>query len=319
MQAVKSQLKQVVKRSLGQPVVSKWMLKKTLSVFVYHDVTDRPTDFSREYHLNVPPALFARQMDFIKGYFNLVTPDQVLGGNYETPAALVTFDDGTPSYFQEAAPIMTARQIPSILFLNMAPIEGEIFWSGLITYLSKYDPAFCKKVCQLSTGQDGVPDYLRCDVKMVKDYLETIDQKALLAKVRRFYGDFAGKEDFESVKDNPFVFFGNHLYNHYNAAKLSDEALSEQFRLNQQRIDRMPQGRPFFAFPFGQPGMCFLPHQPLLIEGCGAKLVFSSSGRINFRRGKGFYDRVGVDDSITALTDLLGRIQAKRLKIFLRR
>ena len=92
--------------------------------------------------LNVPPTLFAKQMDFISDNFNVIDPDQLMEGDYERPAALITFDDGMLGYFSNAVPIMTDRQIPSINFLNIDTIEGNPSWAGLVTYLADVDVDF---------------------------------------------------------------------------------------------------------------------------------------------------------------------------------
>lgn len=284
------------------------LLKDSLSVFLYHEVSDNPSPFCEQYNLNVTPELFARQMDFIREHFNCISPDQLLEGDYKTPAALVTFDDGMPGYFREAVPIMTQRDVPSIIFLNMAPIEGEIFWSGLITYLTECDEEFPKVLRKQFAARKNIPDFLLCNPKIVNDYLASIDFRSIDPRIRSFYGPFAHLRDLDSVGENPLVFFGNHLYNHYNAAQLSEKDLREQYLLNEQKILKYKNGRSIFAYPFGQPGRCFSARETKLLYSLGAKVVFYSSGRINKGPKNGFYDRIGVDSSIETIADLFGLI-----------
>ena len=313
--AVKHNIKHMIRRGLGLTGMTRQMLKNTLSIFVYHEISNHPSRFCEQYNLNITPELFAQQMDFIKDHFNVISPDQLRGGNYATPAALITFDDGTPGYFREAVPIMTRKGIPSIIFLNMAPIEGELFWSGLITYLTENDANFIKVLHDCFPAQEATPDFLLCDSKTVRDYIGSIDFGPVEEKVRAFYGPFASLEDLDSVRDNPLVFFGNHFYNHYNAAKLSDDELRQQYLLNDQKIRRYPNGRTYFAYPFGQPNLCFTERQTELLRSFGAQAVFSSSGRVN-RRGQetSRYDRIGIDASIKTIEDLFGLIQWMNLK-----
>ena len=49
--------------------------------------------------------------------------------------ALITFDDGSASIFENAAPILQKLWFKSV-FLNMGPIKEEDFYSGLICYLN---------------------------------------------------------------------------------------------------------------------------------------------------------------------------------------
>ena len=308
------QFKHFARRGLGRWGLTGPLLKDSLSVFVYHEVSDNPSPFCEQYNLSITPELFARQMDFMRGHFNFISPDQLLAGDYERPAALVTFDDGMPGYFREAVPIMTQRDIPSIIFLNMAPIEGEIFWSGLITYLTERDMEFPKVLRQQFPARKNIPDFLLCNRKIVNDYLASIDFRSLEPKLRSFYGPFAHLKDLDSVSENPLVFFGNHLYNHYNAAQLSGEDLREQYLLNEQKILEYKNGRSMFSYPFGQPGTCFSPRETQLLHSLGAKAVFCSSGRINKGTPNGFYDRIGIDSSIETIADLFGLIQWMQMK-----
>ncbi len=310
--------KHLARRGLGQFGLTPGLLKNTLSIFVYHEVSDNPSRFCEQYNLSISPQLFAKQMDFIADHFNMIGPDQLLEGHYDTPAALITFDDGFPGYFREAVPIMAQKRIPSIIFLNMAPIEGEIFWSGLITYLTEYDAEFCKVLHNHFPKQKNIPDFLFCNRKIVNDYMAAIDFSPLEDKIRSFYGPFANLKDLDSARDNSLVFFGNHFYNHYNAFQLSDEELHQQYFLNDQKILRYNNGRSLFAYPFGQPSICFTQRQTQLLFSFGAKAVFSSSGRINRPGQKRFYDRIGIDSSIETVDDLFGLIQWMSLKATLK-
>lgn len=310
--AVKNNIKRFkrsARRRLGQLGLASRLLKNTLSIFLYHEVSDDPSRFCEQYDLNVAPELFAKQMGFITDHFNIIDSDQLLEGNYDTPAALIAFDDGMPGYFREAVPVMASKRIPSTIFLNMAPIEGEVFWSGLITYLTEYDAEFCKLLRKYFPQQKNVPDFLLCNRKIVNDYIATIDFDPLEAKIRSFYGPFASPKDMDSVRDNPLVFFGNHFYNHYNAVQLNDEELHQQYLLNDRRLMEYSNRRPLFSYPFGQPETCFTRRQTELLYSFGAKAVFSSSGRINRRGVTGFYDRIGIDSSIETIDDLFGLIQ----------
>ena len=130
-------------------IANKFVSNKSLTVFVFHDVTDEPSEFSSLYHLNVTPKLFDFQIQFIKKNFNIVGPDDLLQSSIPPKAALITFDDGFRNYFTHAVPILKIYEVPSIIFLNMEPIKGTIFWSGLITYL-------CEK-------RQDFRDYLKID------------------------------------------------------------------------------------------------------------------------------------------------------------
>ena len=116
--------------------------KNTLTVFCFHDISNNPSEFSYNYDLNIPPEIFDYQIDFIDRNFNVISPDELLTDQIPTNAALITFDDGFKSYFTNAIPILEKYNLPSIIFLNIEPIKGAVFWSGLITYLCDKSPDF---------------------------------------------------------------------------------------------------------------------------------------------------------------------------------
>ena len=96
MERLNNLIKSIVSYGLGSVFgVTQWRIfGNSLTVFCYHDVTDTPSDFSRENALNVPPDAFNFQIEYIKKNFNLIEPKQLLEQSIPSNAALVTFDDG---------------------------------------------------------------------------------------------------------------------------------------------------------------------------------------------------------------------------------
>ena len=257
------------------------LTKDGITVFCYHDVSSIPSDFSLKYGLNVPPDIFEFQMDFINQNFNIIGPDDLMNNNIPKNAAVITFDDGFKSYFNTAVPIMRKFSIPSIIFLNMAPIKGEIFWAGLITYLCDNKTDFLEYL--KVSGNSNVSEkshYLFCSKEVVNSYL-IAKGKNFKVEVDKFVGNFADLNDLYSVSENDLVFFGNHLYNHYVPLLLSDQEFLDLYQLNRDELDCYPNYRNLFSFPFGQPGTCFSNHQIELLYNIGAERIFSSYPIVN--------------------------------------
>lgn len=255
--------------------------KDNLTIFCYHDVSDSPSKFSYKHDLNVPSNIFDYQVDFINRNFNVISPDDLLANKIPKHAALITFDDGFKSYFEIAVPILEKYNSPSIIFLNMAPIKGEIFWAGLITYLSETSPDFNQHIAtKIEVNLKEKPLFLYCSRKIVNSFLRT-KNKTYKDEVNGYVGNFATENDLQSVSKNNLVYFGNHLYNHDVPLLLSDTELLESFKKNENELKQYPNYRSLFAFPFGQPDTCFSEQQiELLIEN-GAKKVFSAYPVIN--------------------------------------
>ena len=252
------------------------MKSESLTIFCFHDVSNNPSEFSYKHDLNVPPDLFDYQIDFIDRNFNVISPDELLAFRIPSNAALITFDDGFKSYFNTAIPILEKYNIPSIIFLNMGPIKGEIFWAGLITYLSENSSDFYNYIttytkCNLKEK----PLFLYCTKELVNSFLAT-KNKTFKVEVDHYVGDFATQKDLKSVSSNNLVYFGNHLYNHEVALLLKDKELVELYKKNENELKKYPNSRSLFAFPFGQPDTCFSNKQIELILKNGAKKVFST-------------------------------------------
>lgn len=307
-------LKCFIRRCLGQYVLHSGYLKNNVTIFAYHDITDQPREFSQKYNLNVAPQRFLQQLRFIKKHFNIISADELIDGSFDRPAAMITFDDGFESYFTHSVPIMRELNIPSINFINGAPILGEVFWAGLILYLMDYDVGFRKKVFREISVNGNTPGYLRCDHGFVVRHLKTLDAEVIFEKVRQFSGPFLSIEQLNKLETEADVLIGNHLYNHFNVWHLSDLQLTGQYKKNQHFINQFGNARDYFSYPFGQPGYCFKQQQTERLQSMGAKLVFSSSNESNAMGCGPIYDRIGIYHRDQQLADLMGRMQLKRLK-----
>ena len=114
------------------------ILKNAVVIFVYHDVSNNPSPFSKKYNLNIPPDVFYSQVRAINNIFNIISPSDLINSHFERPAALFTFDDGFKSYFNNALPILKEFNSPSINFINYDVINGELFWPCLNKTEYKY-------------------------------------------------------------------------------------------------------------------------------------------------------------------------------------
>ena len=80
MKGIKKILKKIAVFGLGPVlgIAQRKLYGKNLTVFCYHDVTDAPSDFSRENALHVPPKVFDYQISYIKKNFNVIEPKQLM-------------------------------------------------------------------------------------------------------------------------------------------------------------------------------------------------------------------------------------------------
>ncbi len=88
-----------------------------LRVLMYHKVNPQPDNPP-----NVPPSLFAAQMEHLAARFRPISVDDYLAarrGERALPrrAVLVTFDDGYRDNLEHAAPVLARLGIPAVIFL----------------------------------------------------------------------------------------------------------------------------------------------------------------------------------------------------------
>ena len=275
---------------LRLPGIYRRLLKRSVVVFLYHEVSENPSPFNRRFGLNVRPEIFARQMEMIRDQFSLPHPPELLEGDSRRPAALITFDDGNAGYFTNALPILKGMQIPSLAFLNMGTVRGEVCWSGLVTYLQLYEPGFRNGLMRTPSGDD----YVHFTKEEVARYLERVDAETLFSRVRAFRGRIADSQQVEAASHDPLVYFGNHLYNHYNATLLSERLLEEAYRRNQEALDRFPRGLRFVSYPFGRADETT--HARL--SRLGVQAVFVGEGIPNFHRQGRCFARISITDRV---------------------
>ena len=297
---LKRQAVEWANRFLRIPAVSRQILRKAVVVFLYHEVSDTPSEFNTSFGLNVTPAVFSRQMDLVGENFHWIDPVQLLQGDYPTPAALITFDDGNRGVFQNALPILKERGIPSVSFLNMGTIQGEICWSGLVTYLQSREPAFGEN------GRKPVREevYREFTEPQVKRYLDTVDADALLEKVRLYRGSFATPADLEVVSGNALVYLGNHLYNHYNATLLEEARLRSEYQKNQRILEGHPRTGRLFSYPFS----CLNRQTTRILKEEGVEGFFAGAGLPNLRPEGSVYFQVEMDETVTNQENLMKEI-----------
>lgn len=280
------------------------ILDNSLCVFLYHEVSDCPSEFNKTFDLNVPPSIFKKQIEVICNHFNVITPAQLISGDFKIPAALITFDDGMAGYFENAVPILESLKCPSLICMNMAPVDGEVFWPGLITYLTSYDIGFQRVLKDHFQGSIPSDSFLEVTQEMVERYLDRKDRSEIYDNVGNFCGEFATRDHLSEIAENKYVYLGNHLYNHYNAVMLSNDELRAAFLRNEAELERYPNSVKVFSYPFGQPNSCYNDRTNSLIFDLGARIIFSAYPSLNFKKKSTLLHRIPMNDNVCSEEDV---------------
>lgn len=254
-------------------------IDKGLTVFAFHDVSNTPSEFAKRYGLVVSTEIFERQIQWIKANFEIIHPSMILG---EMPlpkrAAVITFDDGYRGTFENGLPVLERLGVPSIIFLNMQPILlGTPVLSAMACFLDDYVPDFAQ-FCRRS----GLvaPFHLSLNPTVWDDY-QREHASVNLTAVQKFQGAFADSAALLRWDKHSLVSYGNHLFEHWNAAALSPEELRDQYLRNEAALSGFAARVNLFAFTNGQPDTCFSKRDLALLKSMGAGRVFSTAGGVN--------------------------------------
>ncbi|MBI2339330.1 MAG: polysaccharide deacetylase family protein [Deltaproteobacteria bacterium] len=247
-----------------------------LSVFVFHSVTPKPGLFEQSFDMSVTPDLFRRQLLWILRHYTPVRPTD-LDGNIPLPhdACLITFDDGWAGTFEFALPILERESAPALLFLNIEPMEGALLWAAIAFWLETHEAGFTEWISR-HNGDAASRPALKLTPRLLAQW-ELERRPVDKAAVSGYQGRFADWRNVLEWDGHPLVFYGNHLYNHWNAVNLTHEELESAFIKNQRKLDKLRSGTRDFAFTFG----AYLKHQPEFLLKNGASRIYTSSNRVN--------------------------------------
>jgi hypothetical protein len=290
---IDSFVKKLIKYFIGfiMAFFGKFILKKELLTICYHDITKNPSKFSGLNELNLDPELFRTQLLFLKSNFNIISPDDLIAGKIPDRAVLITFDDGWKSTFDIAIPIMKELQIPSVIFLNMAPVKGELFFPGKVDYFLKNYKNFSIFLKKNIFKSENHPLHTYCTESLLKAFIKK-EKPTNHINISNYIGDFASEKMLMKHQQDKYVYYGNHLMNHYVSKRLNQIEFKDEYSSNDNLLMKYQNYRKITAFPYGQPNSSFTQKQVKQLFDLGSQHVFSSSGCIFRNVNNKFIDRI---------------------------
>src|SRR3982751_1476548 len=112
------------------------------SLFPYHHiVSDEYVPHIRNMYPYKNVRQFTNDLEFLLKYFQPITPPDLISfinQHHSLPRKkfLITFDDGFKEVYEIVAPILKARSVPAIFFINPAFIDNkEMFYRNKISII----------------------------------------------------------------------------------------------------------------------------------------------------------------------------------------
>ena len=280
---------------------------------LYHQVSDDPSEFHYENDLNVKIQNFYNQLIFYKNNFNIISPNDLISKKFQTPAILITFDDGEKQFFGKAIEILRDLNFPCLHFLNMEPIIGGLNINGLVSYLINKD----KRI--FDYFNDDEINIQTITKKQITDFLNYHDKQKIIQKAKAYHGNWASINDLEKCSKNKLVFFGNHLFNHYNSLNLNKDEIKFQFYENKKYLDKFNNSVNMFSYPYGQPKLFFNESTNNTIRNLGADYIFTANP-INFSKYNNdlIYHRLPIHNYVDSSSKIREHMVRPQIRNFIK-
>ena len=281
-------------------------LKNKLTIFVFHDVSDDQSKFLSQNNITHTLHNFTKHINWIKKNFNVISPE-CLTQHRPLPnySAVISFDDGYQGTFDYGLKILDKKNIPAIVFINGKPLLKKKPSVAAIANFLEDDEDFNK-----FAEEEGLksPFHLSVSPKLLRKYMKSHDLEEIEKAAYLFQGELASFETLTKWEDNSLFFYGNHLYDHWNANALTPDEFEIEYKKNDDFLSQFKNYLNLFAFTNGKPETCFTQKHIDLLKGLTAKRVFSSSNGINKDLSSFLFGRLSTFNSDTSENKLWFRL-----------
>jgi peptidoglycan/xylan/chitin deacetylase (PgdA/CDA1 family) len=277
-------------------------LRGGLTAFVFHEVTNQPSEFQRRASIFTPPMVFEKQIRWIRNRFEVISPTQLeqLGGIGAMPenAALITFDDSWAGTFRTGLALLETLHLPALCFVNTATVDGAP------------DLAAVRHYEQLHPRGPGLSLERPHDSTTARALLEEITETYQTdSEFAHFQGPTATADDLARAVRSDSVWFGLHLHHHWDLALVNPELARSSLRVNADALRCYGHVLPAFAPPYGR----VVPWLDQILNEVDVKLVFLAAGGQNSSPGSSSINRIVLPDKRGGAAELWYVTHRRRL------
>jgi peptidoglycan/xylan/chitin deacetylase (PgdA/CDA1 family) len=235
--------------------------RRAPKVLLYHACEDQENDFARGLSINTTPAQFAAHLDFLLRYYQVASLAELLEGRGIGPTVAITFDDGFRSFYQNAWPLLRARQLPATCYLATDVIGNEsLIWLNEINWFLRRHGSLSRLVVarRLGLRLDGPVEALagalvdRFDRALIDELIDELRSAAgidgrSLARNHLLHVDWQQVDEMAASG----VSFGNHTASHPPLAALHLDEARDEIKRAAQALSHLPGAGTSLAYPFG--------------------------------------------------------------------
>ena len=279
-------------------LMGKPLLKRELTTFVFHEISDNPRAHARETRTYSDTKTFERQIEWIQKSFEVqdLRTDET---DLSKGGCLVTFDDGYEGVLGNALPILRSNGVPAVCFLNMATIHGEINSSAMAMYAAR---------------REGRPvNWADSNPSFYSHVAEKLNEEELNV-LRDYQGPYLNEKQLEKLADDPLITIGDHLNNHWLLDVLTSEEINKELAKGSKELQNFRSYMHVFAAPHGVSQSVALE----CLSSSGFCTVFSGN-EIRRIGTLTIYPRIDLNNEIASIQHFFGAILVSKIRIWAQR
>jgi peptidoglycan/xylan/chitin deacetylase (PgdA/CDA1 family) len=238
-------------------------LNNGLTVFLFHEVTDSPSEYLKSTGMWVSKEVFQHQLNWILRNFQVIPiTDLLITHKLPRNAAVITFDDAWAGIVKAIEEYLLPRQVPCCFFLNLGTVVDGIDIAAAEKFFSRINLKLEFGVNNLGTILNAWP------IPQRQEFL-------------KYQGSIADLDSIQRIGEHSAITISNHSFHHFDAMKLSNREFLVDFQQNNEWIQSLKHtgGKYFYAFPFGTPGVNFEERHMKLLFNRGVKFCFSATSQ----------------------------------------
>ena len=232
----------------------------------YHVVSDNDLPHIKNLYSYKNVAQFDDDLDFFLKYYKPLNIDDFSSGNYNKNENyfVLSFDDGLKQMFETVAPVLKARAVPAIFFINSAFADNKgLFYryiiSLIIEELKNENKLFLtgKFLKEKDLKFSSIPDFLLDISYSNKELIYDIANICGLDifEFLNIYQPYLTSDQMKKLITEGFA-LGAHSMDHPNYNTISEESQISQTLHSVKFIkDNFHQQYNYFAFPFTADGV----------------------------------------------------------------
>jgi len=232
--------------SLLAPVARAWLSRSRAGsgvlVLAYHNVVPDTADLIGDRALHLPQAAFARQLDFLQRWFDVI-PLAALAGpgtSAERPCAVITFDDGYRGAVSIGLAELKSRALPATVFVAPGLLNDHTFWwDALARGADGLDPELRGRALGELHGEDAAVRAWAAGRALPLSAMPECWRSASEPELR--------------AASYPGLTLGSHTWSHPNLARLEGDQLGRELQQSRKWLEQHFGAAfvPWLTYPYG--------------------------------------------------------------------